>query len=100
MSKSLERDGYTHFIDALRTARLEEYLDEQTNVTLFAPTNKAMEELGQDVLSNPLKLREILLYHIITPELKTCDFSNDQLLPSRLNERNVRINMYSHVMLS
>lgn len=72
-------------------------MDEQNNVTLFAPTNQAMEELGQEILNDPTKLREIILYHLSTPETKTCDFSNDQLLPTRLSDRNIRINMYSHV---
>jgi len=96
ISQALEKDGQTQFLSYLRRAGLENYLDEQNNVTLFVPSNQAMEEMDQDILNNPSKLREILLYHIVTPETKTCDFSHDLMLPTKLTERNLRINLYSH----
>ncbi|ODN05167.1 Transforming growth factor-beta-induced protein ig-h3, partial [Orchesella cincta] len=96
LSKALENGGYRYFLDAVRSAGLEDYIDELNNVTLFVPTNDAMEELGQDILRNPSKLREILLYHIATPETKTCGLSHEQVLPTKLHNRNIHINLYSH----
>lgn len=97
MSKALEKDGYNRFLESLRTAGLEDYLDEQNNITLFVPTNEAMEKFDREILRSPSKLREILLYHIATPEAVSCDFSNEQVLPTKLNNQNIRMNLYSHV---
>jgi uncharacterized surface protein with fasciclin (FAS1) repeats len=65
------------------------------NITVFAPSNKAFESLPREVLINSTRLRDILLYHIAIPETRACDFTNEQLLKTRLNNRSVRMNLYS-----
>jgi uncharacterized surface protein with fasciclin (FAS1) repeats len=57
------------FLDALRAAGWLEELKGQGPFTVFAPTNKAFEALGENTLKSVLadkeKLRSILTYHVV-----------------------------------
>jgi transforming growth factor-beta-induced protein len=56
---------------AVKAAKLESTLkDMKSDLTIFAPTNKAFEKLGEDtvngLIKNPEKLKSILLYHAVS----------------------------------
>jgi uncharacterized surface protein with fasciclin (FAS1) repeats len=60
---------FSTLLDALKTAGWLEELNGSETFTVFAPTNKAFEALGEatlkSVLSDKEKLRSILTYHVV-----------------------------------
>ena len=50
---ALERAKLTSFLDLLSQVGMKSLLDEIKNVTIFAPSNKALESLPDEVRSNP-----------------------------------------------
>ncbi|WP_411027053.1 fasciclin domain-containing protein, partial [Salmonella sp. s55033] len=73
-----------------------------SDVTIFAPSNKAIEELPEEVLerltSDPTKLRDSLSYHIATPALQAENIENNFVATTR-TEHPLRINLDSRTPL-
>ncbi|KAG7158339.1 Periostin-like 2 [Homarus americanus] len=94
----LEGHNLTRFLDLLEQAGLMDELSELTDVTVFAPSNRAFEEMPTEVLddltSNYTKLRNILSYHMATPSLQAEDIANDHIATTRAGQP-LRINLYS-----
>jgi len=63
---------------------MDEVFNNLSNITIFAPSEKALSALSyamiEDMKANPEKLREFLMYHITTPKTCKCDMSNNKLL--------------------
>ncbi|KAK8753712.1 hypothetical protein OTU49_001192 [Cherax quadricarinatus] len=94
----LEGHNLTRFLDLLEAAEMTDELSSMTDVTVFAPSNRAIDEIPEDVLdnlkNNPSKLRDILRYHMATPSLQADDIANDHIATTRA-EQPLRINLYS-----
>jgi len=70
---AVEADGFSTLVAALQVTGLDVVLaDESREFTVFAPTDAAFAELGQDtidsLLADPDTLRNILLYHVIADQ--------------------------------
>jgi len=69
-----------------------------SNVTIFAPSERALKELPEsfmkDLKSNPEKLREFLLYHTVSSKMCHCDFSDNKILPTGVAGKTLRMNSY------
>jgi uncharacterized surface protein with fasciclin (FAS1) repeats len=73
-------------VDAVVAADLAETLQGEGPYTVFAPTNEAFNELGDDTLQTLLEpenreqLQEILTYHVVPAEAMAADLSDGQEL--------------------
>ncbi|XP_067633881.1 transforming growth factor-beta-induced protein ig-h3 [Eurosta solidaginis] len=107
LSTLMQEKNVTIFKQLLEAAGLDEKYDDMDNVTVFAPTDKALQDTkwAQLLAEFPEKLRnndeliEFLNYHVVKPMTKTCDLS-DSTLPTVAGP-DVRINLYStHALFS
>jgi transforming growth factor-beta-induced protein len=75
---------------------------ELTNVTIFAPSERALQELPESFManlkSNPDKLKEFLMYHVVTPKTCHCDFADNKVLPTGLAGKSLRMNKYGGLL--
>ena len=107
LSMLMEEQNITLFKRLLEAAGLSETMDDMDNVTVFAPTDKALQgskwahmlaEYPENLLNDP-ELLEVINYHVASPMTKTCDLT-EKLLPTAAGA-NVRINLYStHALFS
>lgn len=95
---------------ALNLTTLVQYLDtsglsttlreEQSPFTLFAPTNKAFENLPvlikRSLKDDPAKLKEILGYHLIPERKWTYEFGKDLLVTSVSEPHKLRLNSFRY----
>jgi len=107
LSTLMQEKNITIFKRLLEASGLDDKFDDMDNVTLFAPTDKALEgsKWAQLLTEAPEKLRnnaeltDFLNYHVVKPMTKTCDLS-EQLMPTAAGDK-VRINLYStHALFS
>jgi uncharacterized surface protein with fasciclin (FAS1) repeats len=65
-----EEAGFTTLCAAVKAAGLEETLTEKGPFTVFAPTDEAFAKLPEGtveaLLANPEKLKQVLLYHVVS----------------------------------
>lgn len=101
MTTALADRNLSAFLQLIQEAGLEESLDSMSNMTLFAPTNDAIDSMPMEQLKelkgNPTKLRDLLMYHITGPEAQGCDMENNQLLKTGLMDKSVRVNLFATV---
>lgn len=97
MSTVLEKDGHTPFLKYAREAGID--LDGMSNLTLFLPSEEALSEIPRDLLEDKEGMRELLLYHIVPEEKRTCHLNHQEVLPTKLGARapGIRINLYATV---
>jgi len=74
---------------------LRNYLDQLNNVTIFAPSNQAIQSLPREVRDSPTRLRDVLMYHIGGVETRACHFTNEQKMATKFNDLSIRIDLYS-----
>uniref|UniRef100_A0A1I8N201 FAS1 domain-containing protein n=1 Tax=Musca domestica TaxID=7370 RepID=A0A1I8N201_MUSDO len=107
MSSLMQEKNVTIFKRLLEAAGLDNKFDDMDNVTVFAPTDKALQnskwakllEENPGELKNNQELVEFLNYHVTQPMVKTCDLEV-KLLPTIAGDK-VRINLYStHALFS
>jgi len=95
-----KRGQFSVILDLLRTANLLDTLKQTPQMTLFAPTNDAFQEIDdqdmQDLKNDIPKLTEFLQYHVTTEEAwhHTRNNSNDRVFKSLNNDLPIRINSY------
>ena len=74
--------------------------DKRGPFTLFAPSNKAFENLPEStkqlLRNNPDKLKEILSYHIIPEQKLTYEFGKDLLVNSSSAPHKLRLNSFRY----
>lgn len=74
--------------------------DALSNMTIFAPSEKALgdlpESMLEDMKSNPEKLKEFLLYHVGKPKTCQCEMTNNKLMPTGVEGKHLRINTYNN----
>lgn len=101
LSSLMQEKNVTIFKRLLEISGLDNSFDDMDNVTVFAPTDKAMQNTrwaqllkeNPDELQNNQELVEFLNYHLAHPMIKTCDLK-EQLLNSSTNDK-LRVNLYS-----
>ncbi|XP_067125322.1 transforming growth factor-beta-induced protein ig-h3-like [Centruroides vittatus] len=98
LSDALKSGGMRQVVDLVEEAGLREELDKLDNFTFFVPTRKALKKMSpilrEELKNDKEKLREILLYHIVPRDEDECDFTDNVQLPTRLNNKTIRINQY------
>ncbi|XP_063232448.1 transforming growth factor-beta-induced protein ig-h3-like [Bacillus rossius redtenbacheri] len=100
ISDALDTRNLTVFAGLLREAGLADSLDGMGNVTVFAPTDAALQEPHakralERAREDKDQLRDLLLYHTAGPELAACDLANNMQLKSGLADRSLRVSLYS-----
>lgn len=103
LTSMLAARNLTIFKTLLELNGLEDIVDSYENVSVFAPTDAALEstEWAQKIESDPDSLKgneelsKFLKYHIAKPLIKTCELSERSL--DTENGDKVRINLYSTV---
>ena len=65
-------------------AGMNEAMDSMSNMTIFAPSEKALAALPRELLDelkeDPARLREFLMYHVTSPKTCHCDMENNKLV--------------------
>ena len=77
---------FTKLLAAIEEADLGEKLQSSGPFTLFAPTDSAFDALPADALSDPDRLFDILLYHIIADEVAATDLQDGMTLTTLLGD--------------
>ncbi|GAB6019386.1 hypothetical protein CHUAL_000971 [Chamberlinius hualienensis] len=88
----------TTFSNLLTTSGLSVNLSEPGSYTVFGPTDEAFAAMPpnqlKSITSDPAKLNQIILYHILPISVTTSQMHNEMLVPSLLPHKNVRMNIY------
>lgn len=103
LSSMLESRNLTLFKTLLELNGIDELVDSYENVSIFAPTDTALESsewiekitTDPDSLKGNEELTKFLQYHIAKPLIKTCDLS-ERTLDTESGDK-VRVNLYSTV---
>ncbi|MCY7277177.1 MAG: fasciclin domain-containing protein, partial [Phormidesmis sp. CAN_BIN44] len=89
--------NFSTLVAAVKAAGLIETLSGQTQLTVFAPTNKAFAALPKGTLEQLLKpenreaLRKVLTYHIVAGALKSNALRSGQVKSVEGSPVNVRV---------
>ncbi|XP_016960915.1 periostin isoform X3 [Drosophila biarmipes] len=107
MTSLMSQKNLTIFQRLLEASGYDDQFDDLDNVTIFAPTDKALQNTEwarllkeqPQLLDHNLDLLEFLNYHVVKPMIKTCDLS-EKSLPTVAGS-SVRLNLYStHALFS
>ncbi|XP_037710316.1 periostin isoform X3 [Drosophila subpulchrella] len=107
MTSLMSQKNLTIFQRLLEASGYDDQFDDLDNVTIFAPTDKALQNTEwarmlkeqPELLDHNLDLLEFLNYHVVKPMIKTCDLS-EKSLPTVAGS-SVRLNLYStHALFS
>ncbi|XP_064540785.1 transforming growth factor-beta-induced protein ig-h3 isoform X3 [Drosophila montana] len=107
MTTLMSQKNLTIFKRLLEASGFDDQFDDLDNVTIFAPTDKALQNSEwahlltekPEALKNNKDLLEFLKYHVVKPMIKTCDLSESSL--PTVAGINVRLNLYStHALFS
>lgn len=93
----LEKLGFSEFLALVEKAGLSKTFATTNNVTVFAPTNRAIEKLPKKIknqlVTDAKLLKEYITFHV-SPGVKECHHLHDnQLLPT-LADSKLRINHF------
>lgn len=76
-------------------------LDSLTNATLFAPNNDAIralpDEVKQSWIRNPERLKQVMLNHLVQPQIFHSSLSDNQLINTDLDGQTLRVKLYQSV---
>ncbi|KAB7507990.1 Periostin, partial [Armadillidium nasatum] len=101
--ETAEALGATKWAAYIRDSGLQNEFESAGAFTLFAPTNEAFDSIRGSLRSQMDSYRgnpnnPILLYHIVPTKLRSDDFEGDQVVETRHQGHNLRINKYSNGM--
>ena len=95
----LKKKNSDKLIDLLEKTGLTKTLENLSNMTFFAPSEKAISEIPKELMDELVKdgkkLEEILLHHIATEKKGSCHLSNNQHLDTAGGQK-LRINLHKH----
>lgn len=106
LTSMLETRNLTLFKTLLELNGIDEAIDSYENVSIFAPTNEALQssewvkkmESDPDSLKGDEELTKFLQYHVAKPLIKTCELT-ERTLDTETGDK-IRVNLYSTVRLS
>lgn len=107
LSNLMKEKNVTIFKQLIEASGLDYNFDDLSNVTVFAPTDKALQgtkweqmlKENPEDLKNNAELNEFLNYHVVAPMIKTCDLK-EEMLSTNTGDK-VRVNLYStHALFS
>lgn len=83
-------------------AGLKEELDGFDNATVFVPVNLAFEnpqtqKLLEEIGNDKEKLKELVRYHVVNGQVESNDLSNNMMMPTKDQGKELRVNLYSTV---
>lgn len=97
-SQLLSSHNLTELARLVEAAGMAPMLDSLTNATLFAPNNYAIrnipDEIKQSWMTNPEKLKQVLMYHLVQPGVRQAGLANNQMVETGLKGQSVRMNFY------
>ncbi|KAJ1527112.1 hypothetical protein ONE63_008647 [Megalurothrips usitatus] len=96
----LRARNMTLWLDLLEKADLLPELALTKNMTMFVPSEAALRSPEGELLfswEDKDSLRDLLRYHIARPALEAEELTNDGLLDSALNDKPLRVNLYSTI---
>ena len=92
--------GLTSYLNLVQKADYATTVDVLHNVTVFAPSNRAIDRLPDELRANLSQsskdLADILNYHTVQPAVLLSDFK-DNLLITALDGKTLRMNIYEAV---
>ena len=95
VNEAMEENHMTTLSELFKIAEMEEALNGMSNVTIFAPSEKALSTLSKDMLedlkADPAKLKEFLMYHIASPKTCQCEMENNKMLKTGVRDQKVMI---------
>jgi len=95
----LKKKNANKLLDILEKSQLIETVEGLSNLTFFAPSEKALSEIPKQLMDELVKdkkrLEEILLHHITTEGKGSCHFSNNEQLTTAGGKK-LRINLHKH----
>lgn len=100
INEALKKEKLTKFQELIEKAGLKDEIDNMKNITVFAPSNEALNDSNAVKILNEIgddteKLKQLILYHTVDGMLQSCDMNNNALVES-LNDKNpLRVNLYS-----
>lgn len=106
LTSMLETRNLTLFKTLLELNGIDEAIDSYENVSIFAPTNEALQssewvkkmESDPDSLKGDEELTKFLQYHVAKPLIKTCELT-ERTLDTETGDK-IRVNLYSTVRFS
>jgi transforming growth factor-beta-induced protein len=98
VEEALEENHMTTLEELFKIAGMSEALDGMSNMTIFAPSERALSSLPQEMLenykANPEQLKEFLMYHVASPKTCKCEMENNKVLKTGMRNEKLRINTY------
>ena len=83
VEEALEENHMTTLEELFKIAGMSEALDGMSNMTIFAPSERALSSLPQEMLenykANPEQLKEFLMYHVASPKTCKCEMENNKV---------------------
>lgn len=93
---AVDNKDFSSLVDAVVSQNLADALSAKGPYTVFAPTNAAFTALpdfaGKALKAKPELLKDILLYHVVSGELKAADVLAQERLTT-LNDRQLAVNL-------
>jgi len=99
IGQALEEKQRTTLKDLLDLAGLTQGLNDMTNVTMFAPRERALNkdfsaEFLEELKQDQQKLRDFLMLHVVSPKKCLCELEDNMLLKTGVEGKKIRINKY------
>ncbi|XP_035690622.1 transforming growth factor-beta-induced protein ig-h3-like isoform X1 [Branchiostoma floridae] len=103
----LAASGASRLVELIEIAGLTDTLRSQDNITIFAPSDQAIEELPEETVkaltSNPGALAEVLQYHVVPQAAFAKDLKNGAMLPTLGSSNKLHISVkdwFFHTMVN
>merc|ERR1712241_1307125 len=102
IEEAIKEDHMTTLEELFKIADMAEAFDGMSNMTIFAPSERALSALPQVMLeelkANPEKLKEFLMYHVTSPKTCKCEMEDNKVLKTAVRNEKLRINTYGGVI--
>jgi len=95
----LKKKNSEKLLDLLEKTGLTKTIENLSNLTFFAPSEKAISEIPKELMDELIKdgkrLEEILLHHVAVENRGFCHLSNNQHLET-VGGNKIRVNLHKH----
>ncbi|XP_064605989.1 LOW QUALITY PROTEIN: periostin-like [Liolophura sinensis] len=94
-----EKNGAKKVVEFIQRAKIADKLNNLENLTMFAPNDKAFDNLDERVLEavemDPQLMEQLLTFHVAENKLPITRLHNDDSLSTLHTSHNLRVNEYS-----